>query len=138
MDVLSANVPSPVLSRDNLPRPPTQANDAVNNVTNSQSATSQAQKVAAATNAAQAMDKKQQESDDKGLELQQAVENISASMDLIQKGLAFKIDEELGEPIVRVIDVTTGDLIRQIPNEEALEIAKKLNEVTGLLMKTEV
>jgi flagellar protein FlaG len=40
--------------------------------------------------------------------------------------------------VVKVIDVTTGELIRQMPNEEALEIAKKLNEVTGLLMKTEV
>lgn len=40
--------------------------------------------------------------------------------------------------VVKVIDVKTGDLIRQIPNEEALDMAKKLNEVAGLLMKTEV
>ncbi|QYJ79883.1 flagellar protein FlaG [Shewanella acanthi] len=130
MDVISANVPNQVLSRD-LPKPQTQSNEQVNSAV-------QLQKVATSADASQAKDKRQQEPNDKGLELQQAVENISASMDLIQKGLAFKIDDELGEPIVRVIDVTTGDLIRQIPNEEALEIAKKLNEVTGLLMKTEV
>ncbi|MBB1361908.1 flagellar protein FlaG [Shewanella sp. SR44-4] len=71
-------------------------------------------------------------------ELNQAVSDIAASMNVMQKGLAFKVDEESGIQIVKVIDVTTGELIRQIPNEEALDIAKKLNEVTGLLMKTEV
>jgi flagellar protein FlaG len=71
-------------------------------------------------------------------ELNKAVDDISASMDLMQKGLAFKVDEDSGVQVVKVIDVKTGDLIRQIPNEEALEIAKKLNEVAGLLMKTEV
>lgn len=71
-------------------------------------------------------------------ELQQAVKEIATSMNLMQKGLAFNIDEDSGKPVVKVIDEQTGDLIRQIPNEEALEIAKKLNEVAGLLMKTEV
>lgn len=71
-------------------------------------------------------------------ELQQAVKEIAASMNLMQKGLAFNIDEDSGKQVVKVIDEQTGDLIRQIPNEEALEIAKKLSEVAGLLMKTEV
>jgi len=70
--------------------------------------------------------------------LHQAVNDIAASMNLMQKGLAFNIDEDSGKQVVKVIDEQTGDLIRQIPNEEALEIAKKLNEVAGLLMKTEV
>ena len=71
-------------------------------------------------------------------ELNQAVNDIAASMNVMQKGLSFKIDEESGVQIVKVIDVKTGDLIRQIPNEEALDIAQKLNEVAGLLMRTEV
>jgi flagellar protein FlaG len=71
-------------------------------------------------------------------ELHKAVDDISKSMNVMQKGLAFKVDEESGIQVVKVIDVKTGDLIRQIPNEEALNIAQKLNEVAGLLMKTEV
>jgi flagellar protein FlaG len=70
--------------------------------------------------------------------LQQAVNDIAKSMNVMQKGLAFNVDEESGMQVVKVIDIQTGDLIRQIPNEEALDIAKKLNEVAGLLMKTEV
>lgn len=71
-------------------------------------------------------------------ELRQAVKEIAASMSVMQKGLAFSIDEDSGVQVVKVIDQHTGDLIRQIPNEEALEIAKKLSEVAGLFMKTEV
>lgn len=70
--------------------------------------------------------------------LHKAVDDISASMNVMQKGLAFKVDEDSGMQVVKVIDIKTGDLIRQIPNEEALDMAKKLNEVAGLLMKTEV
>lgn len=130
MDVITANAPHPILSRDSQLRPPSQLNDEGNPKIQSDTIISPSE----ATQAAEDV----KASKDKGGELEQAVDDIATSMDFIQKGLAFKIDKELGEPVVRVIDVSTGDLIRQIPNEEALEIAKKLNEVTGLLMKTEV
>lgn len=71
-------------------------------------------------------------------ELQHAVDNIAASMNVIQKGLAFKVDEDSGVQVVKVIDVKSGDLIRQIPNEEALDLSQKLSEAAGLLMKIEV
>ncbi len=58
-------------------------------------------------------------------------------MSVMRKGLAFKIDEHSGTNVVSVMDIESGDLIRQIPNEEALKLARKLTEVTGLLMKTE-
>lgn len=130
MDVITTNAPHPMLSRDSQLRPPSQLNDEGNPKVQSDT-------VISPTDATQAAEDVKA-SENKGVELQQAVDDIATSMDFIQKGLAFKIDKELGEPVVRVIDISTGDLIRQIPNEEALEIAKKLNEVTGLLMKTEV
>lgn len=70
-------------------------------------------------------------------EMQQLVEDLSDMMSVMRKGLAFKIDESSGKNIVSVMDVESGDIIRQIPNEEALKLAQKLSEVTGLLMKTE-
>ncbi|ABI38353.1 flagellar protein FlaG protein [Shewanella sp. MR-4] len=130
MDVITANAPHPMLSRDSQLRPPSQLNDEGNPKV-------QRDTIISPTDAVQAAEDVKA-SENKEIELQQAVDDIATSMDFIQKGLAFKIDKELGEPVVRVIDISTGDLIRQIPNEEALEIAKKLNEVTGLLMKTEV
>ena len=48
-------------------------------------------------------------------ELNQAVNDITESMSMMQKGLAFKVDEDLGIQVVKVIDVATGELIRQMP-----------------------
>ncbi|RTR39332.1 flagellar biosynthesis protein FlaG [Shewanella canadensis] len=70
-------------------------------------------------------------------ELQNLVEDLSSMMSVMRKGLAFKIDEHSGTNVVSVMDIESGDLIRQIPNEEALKLARKLTEVTGLLMQTE-
>lgn len=71
-------------------------------------------------------------------QLQGVVDELSDMMSLMRKGLAFKIDEDSGTNVVSVMDIESGDIIRQIPNEEALKLAQKLSEVTGLLMKTEV
>ncbi len=70
-------------------------------------------------------------------ELQNLVEDLSSMMSVMRKGLAFKIDADSGTSVVSVMDIESGDLIRQIPNEEALKLARKLTEVTGLLMKTQ-
>ncbi|NRD73335.1 flagellar protein FlaG [Shewanella sp. VB17] len=69
-------------------------------------------------------------------DMQKLVDDLSDMMSVMRKGLAFQIDES-GKNIVKVMDVDSGDIIRQIPNEEAIKLAQKLSEVTGLLMKTE-
>jgi flagellar protein FlaG len=42
--------------------------------------------------------------------------------------LRFRIDAESKEVVVSVVDAETGDVLRQIPSEEALAIAKSLAE----------
>lgn len=81
--------------------------------------------------------KTEAESKESREELDQLVEDLSGMMSVMRKGLAFKIDDTSGQNVVSVMDIDSGDLIRQIPNEEALKLAEKLTEVTGLLMKTE-
>ncbi|QSX36083.1 flagellar protein FlaG [Shewanella sedimentimangrovi] len=70
-------------------------------------------------------------------QLEQVAAEMTDMMSLMRKGLAFKVDDKLGMPVVSVMDIDSGDLIRQIPSEEALELARKMSEVTGVLMKTE-
>jgi len=65
------------------------------------------------------------------------VEQLSDVVTLMNKGLAFSVDEDSGSAIVKVMDIDTGDIIRQIPSEEALELAQKLQDVKGLLLKTQ-
>ena len=70
-------------------------------------------------------------------DLHDVANELTDMMSLMRKGLAFKVDEQSGQSIVSVMDINSGDVIRQIPNEEALELAQKLAEVAGFLLKTE-
>jgi len=55
---------------------------------------------------------------------------------VINRTVRFEIDKELQRVIAKVIDKDTGEVIRQIPPEEILRIAKFLLK-TGLLFKRE-
>ncbi|OWW22958.1 hypothetical protein AYR66_19390 [Noviherbaspirillum denitrificans] len=65
----------------------------------------------------------------------QALKSINKTMEGLSQGLEFTIDEDSHRTIVKVVDRNTKDVIRQIPTEEALEIAKALDQVTGLLIR---
>ena len=69
--------------------------------------------------------------------LDEVAAELSDMMSMMRKGLAFKVDEHSGQAVVSVLDRDTGDVIRQMPSEEALALAENLSEVTGILMKTE-
>ncbi|MCR4535111.1 flagellar protein FlaG [Shewanella xiamenensis] len=69
--------------------------------------------------------------------LTQVASSLTETMSMMKKGLEFKVDELEGLPVVSVIDVNSGELIRQIPSEEALALAEKMSEIAGVLMKTE-
>ncbi len=69
--------------------------------------------------------------------LESVVEELSDVMKLMNKDLAFSVDEDSGTAVVKVMDIDSGELIRQIPSDEALELAQKLQDVKGLLMRTE-
>ncbi|WP_240778316.1 flagellar protein FlaG [Shewanella polaris] len=86
-------------------------------------------------NAKVAADAKAEQSETEALE--EVVMQLSEVMSLMNKGLAFSVDEDSGSAIVKVMDINSGEIIRQIPSDEALELAQKLQDVKGLLMRTE-
>lgn len=68
--------------------------------------------------------------------LQQAVAEVQSRVESsINSNLQFSLDTETGKPIVRVTDKNTGELIRQLPSEEVLALAKSLDKMQGLLFK---
>lgn len=75
---------------------------------------------------------------DKDANLMQVANELTEMVSMMQKGLKFSVDEESGKQVIKVQDVSSGDIIRQIPSEEALKLAEKLSEVSGILMKIEV
>lgn len=80
--------------------------------------------------------------------LQGVVTDLNSSIQGVQRNLAFSVDDNSGEIVISVTDKQSGEIVRQIPSEEALELAKKLHELSqaggskdtgsaeGLLVKT--
>ena len=68
--------------------------------------------------------------------LQGAVDQISQHLRQNPGSLQFSVDEELGRVIVKIVDTETQDVIRQIPSEEAIALAKSLSKMTGMLLST--
>ena len=52
-------------------------------------------------------------------------------------GLEFELSEETSRVITRVIDRESGEVIRQIPGEEVLNIAERLGEMNGRIISIE-
>ncbi|WP_194788010.1 flagellar protein FlaG [Pseudomonas sp. UFMG81] len=67
-----------------------------------------------------------------------AVAEIEKFLKETQRNLEFSTDEESGKIVVKVIASETGELIRQLPSEEALRIAHSLSDVKSVLFDAKV
>jgi flagellar protein FlaG len=67
-------------------------------------------------------------------ELAKAVEAVNKSLDSRNQAIEFSIDDTDKRPIIKVVDQQTKEVIRQIPSEEMLEIARALDKAQGLLI----
>jgi flagellar protein FlaG len=68
-------------------------------------------------------------------QVKQAVQDINKSLQSLSQGLEFSVDADSKQTVVKVIDPQTREVIRQMPSEEALEIAKALDQVLGKLIR---
>jgi flagellar protein FlaG len=60
------------------------------------------------------------------MELEKMVEQMNEFVNSVNKGLSFRIDEELGRNVVTIYEASSGEVIRQIPDEDMLVILKRL------------
>ncbi|MBL8438818.1 MAG: flagellar protein FlaG [Zoogloeaceae bacterium] len=70
-------------------------------------------------------------------EIQQAVEDLQKTIQPVAQDLQFSIDKDSGRTVVKIVDTATDKVLRQIPSEEILAIAKALDKLQGLLVKQE-
>mgnify|MGYP000358963720 CR=1 FL=1 len=61
-------------------------------------------------------------------DLSSVVAKINEQVQSIQRDLVFSIDEESGREVVTIKDSNSDKVIRQIPSEEMLQLARNLNE----------
>lgn len=68
-------------------------------------------------------------------QLGQALQSINKALQELPSSLEFAIDEDSNRAIVKVMDQQTKEVIRQMPTAEALEIAKALDKLQGILVR---
>lgn len=70
----------------------------------------------------------EQSSAQRAARVEQAVEQLNDYAQSLQRDLRFSIDEDLGQAVVHVVDRSTQEVVRQIPNETAIELARNLKD----------
>jgi flagellar protein FlaG len=65
---------------------------------------------------------------EKSDDLKQAVSQLNDFVQSMQRNLQFSIDKESGAMVVKVIDAKSEKIIRQMPSEETLRLARSLAE----------
>ena len=71
-------------------------------------------------------------------QVSEAVSKLNKSSQAQAQGIEFSIDTDTKLTVVKVIDQSTKEVLRQLPSPEALAIAKSIDEHvanTGLLIK---
>ncbi|TXF11797.1 flagellar protein FlaG [Pelomicrobium methylotrophicum] len=70
-------------------------------------------------------------------QLREATRWLNAALRHLTVELRYATDEVTRKLVVQVVDGATGEILRQIPPEEVLAIARGLERVQGLLLDRE-
>jgi flagellar protein FlaG len=66
-------------------------------------------------------------------EVKEAVKDIQDFVNTVTTDLRFTVDKETGRTIVSVVDSKTHQVVRQIPTEDIMKIARNIDRMQGLL-----
>ena len=61
-------------------------------------------------------------------QIEKTVDEIRRHIEPVAQNLLFTIDKDTGKTIVRLIDSSTKEVLRQIPSEELIAIARALGK----------
>jgi flagellar protein FlaG len=61
-------------------------------------------------------------------DISNAVKHLNDYMQNLQRELQFSVDDQTGRTVIKVLDSETDTVIRQIPPEEILDLARKLKD----------
>ena len=66
-------------------------------------------------------------------DLQVAVDRLNQSLKEMNRDVNFSVDSSTGKDVVRVFNSNTGELVRQLPNDEMLNFVKNLENMMGMI-----
>jgi flagellar protein FlaG len=65
-------------------------------------------------------------------------ETMDSYLQSIQRDLKIQVDDKTGRIVVKVTSKESGKVIREIPPEELLDLAARIEEMTGILFDEKV
>lgn len=68
-------------------------------------------------------------------EVEESVDTLNQFIKSLNNPMLFSIDDDTGKTVVKIVDSTTQEVIKQIPSEEILSIAKALDKLKGLFIE---
>lgn len=68
-------------------------------------------------------------------DMQQVVDSINSRLQPVVGNIQFSVDQDSGHTLIKIVDKQTQTVLLQIPSQQALEIAKELGKLQGLLIK---
>jgi flagellar protein FlaG len=66
--------------------------------------------------------------------IESVTRQIDSFLRSINKSLQFRVDQATGEMIVTIRDDETGEVIRQVPGEDALRIAQRIEDTLSAML----
>jgi flagellar protein FlaG len=70
--------------------------------------------------------------------IKEVITRLQATLQNIEPRIELSVDKELKQVIVRILDKESGELIRQIPSEEVLELDRFFADQSGLFVEEEI
>jgi len=68
--------------------------------------------------------------------IQEAVSILNQQVKQTNRGLGFRMDEILNAPVVTVVSESTGEVVRQIPNEVVVRVAHNIEKMKGFFFNS--
>lgn len=70
-------------------------------------------------------------------DLDNTVSELNAAVQNVRRDLQFRVDEDSGRTIITVRDSETDEIIREIPPERVVALAKNIESLKGILFSAE-
>jgi flagellar protein FlaG len=67
-------------------------------------------------------------------EVRESVKDINEIVDKVKEGLSFQIHEDTEKMMVKVVDLNTDEVIKELPPEEMLDLQARIHEIVGILI----
>lgn len=71
-------------------------------------------------------------------QIKEVIARLENTLQDVEPKIELSVDEELNQVIVRILDKESGELIKQLPPEEVLELDRFFADQSGLLVNEDI